>query len=152
MKTPQRRRAQESPHFARSILFTSDQEKALPNEQPLKVKDMVHLTRGVPYFLIKLTQYCKKLQNIFTKRKKCAKINVPNKTKQLFQDKRPVFYRGFCYLFHFASQMKTGKNACSTDLHMVFIRWLVLFGDNWSLHFSVRRLRLAHFFIYYVRR
>ena len=39
-----------------------------------------------------------------------------------FKDKRPIFVGGLIPIPIFASQMILGKNACSADLHMVFIR------------------------------
>ena len=53
-----------------------------------------------------------------------------------FKDKRPIFIGGLIPIPIFASQMKSGKNACSADLHMVFIR---------KVGFVWRQLELAFF-------
>ena len=48
-----------------------------------------------------------------------------NKAKQnqiTFQDERPIFIGGILTVPIFASQIKSGKNARSADLHTVFIR------------------------------
>ena len=66
-------------------------------------------------------------------------ISSRKKTKQnqiLFRINALQIIGGFVPFFYFVSQTKTGKNACSADLHMVFIR---------EVGFVWRQLELAFF-------
>ena len=66
------------------------------------------------------------IEQIFTKYiYKQLKLCYNSSAKQnqiTFKDKRPIFIGCLISIPIFASQIKSGKNACSADLHLVFIR------------------------------
>ena len=75
-------------------------------------------------------------------------VSLSRQTK-LNKEKELILPRGYYTLLYLPSVLRSAKTQLHSDgIRVSFSVW-ALFGDNRGLRFSVRQLRLAHFFNFY---